>query len=162
MQVVGRYTPSKSHARDVEASAHRVALTLEHYNDVITRCVLNCRNNPDNAGPHMAHATDRILMRDTILQRIYDTENERRIIWKRMLQEKYRRHRYQGRVRDKPSLSQVQLRRLDVGSEADARGGQKVRRSFRFRLLYVHHDRPCAGMTVYCVCATCNNRWTMR
>lgn len=127
-------------ARDIEAHAHSAAVDESHYFDLVLKSALNCRVAPANAAANMACMPDDHLVRGTVVQRVRETEDERRNLFARMLEEKYES------IRSKEDSS-VKCRRCN---STEILVEQKQTRSAD------------EGMSVYCVCATCNNRWTMR
>lgn len=130
-----------SAARDVESSAHDAAADEEHYRDLVLKCALNCRNNAINASCYTARMPDDVLIRGTILEQIRNTEEERKKVFERMLQEKF------ASIDSEAYKSSLKCRRCN---SVDVSWEQKQTRSAD------------EGMTVYCVCAKCGNKWTMR
>ena len=129
-------------ARDVESSVHDVAIDTDHYNDLLLKSAVNCRNKKQNASLVIGRVPDSILSKGTILEQISNTELERKIIFERMLQEKF------DSINSSTSYdSSLKCRRCN---SVDVTWDQKQTRSAD------------EGMTVYCVCANCNLRWTMR
>lgn len=129
-------------ARDVEAAAHSLAHDHESYVDELKVCALNIHINPSNAHPDRLAASNAECIQGSLLEQICNTEDERRRVFETMLHEKYE------------SIDDVRncdssLRCRRCGS-IDVTWDQKQTRSAD------------EAMTVFCVCATCNNRWTIR
>lgn len=130
-------------ARNVEANIHGFAINDDHYNDLSLRCALNCRANADNASEWMMCESDEALAKGTILERIRQTKVDRDARFQRMLQEKY-----ESISKDKGSYtSSLKCRRCNSN---DVSWEQKQTRSAD------------EGMSVYCACGVCGNRWTLR
>ena len=140
--IAANVTTGHATAREIESCAHNAASSLEQYYDLISRCITNCRNNPANAHPLMVHMTDDQLTSGTILEQIHATEQERKQRFAQMLQEKYNNIETQTKY-----TSSLQCRRCN---SVDVSWEQKQTRGAD------------ESMTVYCACAKCGNRWTMR
>lgn len=129
-------------ARASERSAHEASTSVASYRANVLRCALNCRTHSRNAGLHLARASDEALMRGTLLERIRTTEDDRRTLFQHMLREKY--ESISASATCDTSLKCRRCNGVDVAWE------QKQTRSAD------------EAATVYCVCATCHNRWTIR
>lgn len=129
-------------AREIESHAHSAAVDASHYEDLVLKAAINCRNAPHNVCVHMATMPDAVLMRGTVTQRVRDTEEERSNLFAKMLQEKYD----------------------SIKSRGDASASLRCRRCNSTEILVEQKQTRSAdeGMSVYCLCGTCNNRWTMR
>lgn len=129
-------------ARASERSAHEASVDVASYHSNVLRCALNCKTHPRNAGARVARVPDEVLVRGTLLERIRTTEDERRSLFQHMLREKY--ESIHTAATYDTSLKCRRCNGVDVTWE------QKQTRSAD------------EAATVYCVCATCHNRWTIR
>tara|TARA_Y100000741_G_C18212285_1_gene542203 strand:+ start:731 stop:1213 length:483 start_codon:yes stop_codon:yes gene_type:complete len=129
-------------ARDVESSVHDAAVDIDHYKDLILKSAINCKNKKENASLVIGRVPDTILSKGTILEQISNTEHERKIIFEKMLQEKFD----------------------SINSSASYDSSLKCRRCNSIDVTWDQKQTRSAdeGMTVYCLCANCNLRWTMR
>ena len=129
-------------ARIVEAAVHSVAHDHQSYVDELKVCALNIHINPSNAHPDRLVAPNVECIEGSLLQQICNTAEERRRVFETMLQEKYES------IDDVRNCnSSLRCRRCN---SVDVSWDQKQTRSAD------------EAMTVFCVCATCNNRWTIR
>jgi len=130
-------------ARQIEAAAHALAATREHYRDHLQRCLRNCHNNPGNARADMATARDADLVHGTLLARIRSHESARRERFHAMLHDKFES------IRATPAdLGTSSLRCRRCNSDDISWELKQTRSSDE-------------ASTAFCVCATCHNRWTM-
>jgi DNA-directed RNA polymerase subunit M/transcription elongation factor TFIIS len=127
--------------RDIEAGAFSAATSTRCYMDIVKRCARNIVNNPSNACAEIALLPDDALLEGTLLQRIRDTEKQRRESFQRMLAEKSAL--METRVAYKSSLTCRRCGSNDVSYEV-----KQTRSS----------DEAC---TAFLVCITCQNRWTI-
>lgn len=131
-------------AAEVERSVHAGAATRAEYDDGVLRCARNCLNRPHGVDHRrMMRLPDARLVGGTLVERVRRTEDERHVVFHSMLQEKYES------IQDAKSryASSLKCRRCN-GS--DVSWEQKQTRSAD------------EAATVFCVCATCHNRWTIR
>lgn len=128
--------------RDIECSAHEQSTSCVHYFDIVVRCIVNIHNNPNNASTDMVYRDDDDLTADTILERIRNTERDRQIRFKQMLQEKYN----------------------DINVAEGYDSSLKCRRCNSNDISWDQKQVRGAdeSMTIFCSCSTCGNRWTMR
>ena len=128
--------------RKIECSAHELSTNTVHYFDIIVRCIVNIHNNPNNALPDMVYRDDDDLTGETILERIRNTERERQVRFKEMLQEKYN----------------------DINATEGYDSSLKCRRCNSNDISWDQKQTRGAdeSMTTFCSCSTCGNRWTMR
>lgn len=128
-------------ARIVERSAHEVSVDETGYHAAVMRCALNCRNRREHADVSVARRPDEELVRGTLLERVRTTEDERRVMFQQMLQDKFESIDTRGYT------SSLRCRRCH---SVDVTWEQKQTRSAD------------EAATVYCACTTCHHRWTMR
>tara|TARA_B110000046_G_scaffold159521_1_gene172098 strand:+ start:963 stop:1478 length:516 start_codon:yes stop_codon:yes gene_type:complete len=129
-------------ARDMEAAVHSIAQDRHSYVDELKRCALNIHINADNAHPDKLAASNAECIRGSLLEQICKVEDDRRLLFERMLQEKY-----ESIDDQKNCTSSLKCRRCN---SVDVSWDQKQTRGAD------------EAMTVFCVCAVCNNRWTIR
>ena len=129
-------------AREMEAAVHSVSHNEQVYVDELKRCALNISINARNGHPDQLAASNATCIEGSLLQKIYKTEEVRRRMFETMLQEKYES------IDDvKDCDSSLKCRRCN---SVDVTWEQKQTRSAD------------EAMTVFCVCSTCHNRWTIR
>ena len=128
-------------ARELEANAHALAVDAHHYNDIVFKVAQHLHSTGSIDDALISHRSPQALMKGTLTERIQRTEDERRRVFEKMLQEKYESISSSG------GASSLRCRRC---SSTDILVEQKQTRSAD------------EGMSVYCVCSTCDNRWTMR
>lgn len=131
-------------AREMEATLHSLSGgDAAAYEDLVRHVASCVRMNPARNGTrNVALADESDIVRGTLLETIHATEAERRARFEAMLQEKY-----DEVVATTAPSSSLQCRRC---RSSDVTWEQKQTRSAD------------EAMTVFCVCATCKNRWTIR
>ena len=129
--------------REIESNMHGLAVDEEHYNDLALKVAQNIRVDSTKACVDICHMSTDTLMVGTLVEKIHHMEDERRKLFQTMLQEKY------------DSISKT---------SADTPSSLRCRRCGSVELMVEQKQTRSAdeGMSVYCVCGTCNNRWTMR
>ena len=130
------------HAREMEAAVHSVSSDYYFYVDELKRCALNIHINRNNARPEALTASNSECIQGSLLETIYNTEKERRRVFETMLQEKYES--------------------IDDVKNCDS--SLKCRRCNSVEVTWEQKQTRGAdeAMTVFCVCSTCNLRWTIR
>ena len=126
--------------REVEAACHALARTADDYDDHIRRAGFNLHENP-SVGIEVVHAADASLTEGTLLGRIQAESDARQLRFQQMLQEKY------DALDDRKFQAIVRCRRC---------GGSDV------NFMDKQTRSADEAATVFCVCATCKLRWTMR
>ena len=126
--------------RDVEALCHATSATPHEYGDLVRRAAFNLRENP-RVGREVALAPDDALVGGTLVGRIRAEAAARRERFEQMLQEKY------DALNDRSFQAIVRCRRC--GSEEVSWEEKQTRSADE-------------AATVFCVCATCKNRWVVR
>ena len=127
-------------SREIEASCHAAAKTVEEYLDNVQRAASNLRSN-EGVGIDVVHSSDEHLARETLLGRIDEERMARQKRFEGMLQEKY------DALNDRQFQAIVRCRRC--GSQ-DVSWDEKQTRSAD------------EGATVFCVCTKCKLRWVIR
>lgn len=129
-------------ARDIEATTYSVCVDERQYIDAVKRALRNVANNIENATQFLAITPDDQLLDGTIVERIRAQEKIRRDNFRHMLQEK-------TNVMDK---------------NRDAyKSSMKCRRCGSDDISWELKQTKSAdeATTAFCVCAVCQNRWTM-
>jgi DNA-directed RNA polymerase subunit M/transcription elongation factor TFIIS len=126
--------------RDVEAACHAAARTAGEYGDAVRRAAFNLHANPA-VGAEVVHAPDEALTHGTLVGRIRAEAAARAARFERMLADKYEE------INDARYEALVRCRRC---GSAEVTWDEKQTRSAD------------EGATVFCACATCKHRWTMR
>jgi DNA-directed RNA polymerase subunit M/transcription elongation factor TFIIS len=129
-------------ARTMEAAVHSMAQDYHSYVDELKRCALNIHINSHNATPGALASSNAECIRGSLLEQICKVEDDRQLKFERMLQEKY-----ESIDDQKNCTSSLKCRRCN---SIDVTWDQKQTRGAD------------EAMTVFCVCAVCSNRWTIR
>jgi DNA-directed RNA polymerase subunit M/transcription elongation factor TFIIS len=126
--------------REVEAGCHAAASTATDYGDRVRRAAFNLRENP-RAAADVVHTSDAALAEGTLRGRILAERATREARFERMLQEKY------DALGDGAFNAIVRCRRC---GSTDVSWDEKQTRSAD------------EAASLFCVCATCRNRWVVR
>lgn len=126
--------------REVEAACHAASTTAHEYDDHVRRAAFNLHENA-SVGVDVVHTADAELTEGTLLGRIEQESRMRSERFQQMLQEKY------DALNDRKFQAIVRCRRC--GSEEVSWEEKQTRSADE-------------AATLFCVCATCKNRWVMR
>ena len=126
--------------REVEALCHAASTTAHDYGDHVRRAAFNLRANA-SVGVDVVHLHDDALTDGTLVGRIREEAQLRAERFQQMLQEKY------DALNDRTFQAMVRCRRC--GSQEVSLEEKQTRSADE-------------GATVFCVCATCKNRWVLR
>ena len=129
-------------ARDIEACIHSMSKSLGMHMDKAQQIIYNLHSNPEleKAGVNIVCMNDAEMAKGTIVEDIEKETLNQRLRFEQILQEKY----------DKVNTSCRTVLRCRRCGSGDVSAEQKQTRGAD------------EAMTVFCTCAKCNNRWTMR
>ena len=130
-------------ARRVEALAHAISRSDVHYVDKVHQLLFNLDANPKlhERGRSVVLMDDAEMAVGTVIEDIETQRSAQKARFEQIVQEKY------DRLSAQSSVTALRCRRC--GSD-DVSAEQKQTRGAD------------EAMTVFCTCAKCSNRWTMR
>lgn len=130
-------------SREIEASIHSHARTIEDYIDKSQQLIFNVKQNPSllQYEKNIVFKSDLEMAKGTIIEDIERETENRQLRFQQMLQEKY------NMLNDKSFKATLKCRRC---GSAEVSWEQKQTRSAD------------EASTVFCNCNRCKNRWTMR
>lgn len=130
-------------SREIEMAAHAISRTTAMYVDKMHQIIHNVNLNPElvQEGANVAVMSDKRMAANTIIENIEKERAEKQKLFEEFLQEKY------DMVNRDSYRTTLRCRRC---GSPDVRWEQKQTRGAD------------EAMTVFCTCAKCQNRWTMR
>lgn len=142
LKMLGEYHEDFMVARDIEACIHAMSVSKEMHMDKAQQVIFNLHANPNlvEKGTGVVWMNNHEMAKGTIVEDIEIEAQKQRTRFEQILQEKY----------DKVNTScRTALRCRRCGS-GDVSAEQKQTRGAD------------EAMTLFCTCAKCNLRWTMR